>query len=144
MYCFLSDIFFGLVFLRWFRHCLFSFAFHVCCTKNLTHNSRFTICLHIPAICNARPQSSSSTANRPVFLGNLSHSVNVSDVEKIFADPITDDGTAPISVDRVDLKRGFCFVFLKDAGNQEEKDRAESYVSRINGMYVPTIGTTNG
>ena len=82
--------------------------------------------------------------NRPVFLGNLSHSVVVSDVEKIFTDPITDDGTAPISVDRVDLKRGFCFVFLKDAENQDEKDRTESYVSRINGMYVPTIVTTNG
>ena len=87
-----------------------------------------------------------SNANRPVFLGNLSHSVTVSDVEKIFSDPITDDGTAPISVDRVDLKRGFCFVFLKDAENQDEKDRTESYVSRINGMYVlvPTIVTTNG
>ena len=86
-----------------------------------------------------------STTNRPVFLGNLNHNVISSDVEKIFTEPITDDGAAPVPVDRVDLKRGFCFVFLKDAENQDEKDRAEAYVSRINGMYVPpTIVTTNG
>lgn len=85
-----------------------------------------------------------STTNRPVFLGNLNHNVISSDVEKIFSEPITDDGAAPVPVDRVDLKRGFCFVFLKDAENQDEKDRAEAYVSRINGMYVPTIVTTNG
>ena len=82
--------------------------------------------------------------HRPVFLGNLNHYVISSDVEKIFTEPITDDGAAPVPVDRVDLKRGFCFVFLKDAENQDEKDRAEAYVSRINGMYVPTIVTTNG
>ena len=95
-------------------------------------------------MCAGHPSPPSSNANRPVFLGNLSHSVVMSDVEKIFTDPITDDGTAPIPVDRVDLKRGFCFVFLKDAENQDEKDRTESYVSRINGMYVPTTVTTNG
>jgi arginine/serine-rich splicing factor 4/5/6 len=82
---------------------------------------------------------------RPVFLGNLNHSVQMSDVEKIFTHPITDDGAAPVAVERVDLKRGFCFVFLKDAENQEEKERAESYVARINGMYVVSaIITTNG
>ena len=33
-----------------------------------------------------------------------------SDVEKMFSEPITDDGAAPVPVDRVDLKRGFCDV----------------------------------
>ena len=36
-----------------------------------------------------------------------------------------------------DMKRGYCFVFLKDPENQSEKDRAEAYVSEISGMYVP-------
>lgn len=80
-----------------------------------------------------------SAAMRPVFLGNLNHNVISSDVEKMFSEPITDDGAAPVPVDRVDLKRGFCFVFLKDAENQDEKDRAEAYVSRINGMEVPNV-----
>ena len=45
----------------------------------------------------------------------------------------------PVAVERLDLKRGFCFVFLKDVATQEEKERAEAYVSQINGMYVPNI-----
>ena len=42
-------------------------------------------------MCAGHPSPPSSNANRPVFLGNLSHSVVMSDVEKIFTDPITDD-----------------------------------------------------
>jgi arginine/serine-rich splicing factor 4/5/6 len=34
------------------------------------------------------------------------------------------------------MKRGYCFVFLKDAANAMEKERIENYVSDINGMYV--------
>ena len=34
------------------------------------------------------------------------------------------------------MKRGYCFVFLKDPETQSEKDRAEAYVSEISGMYV--------
>jgi len=77
-----------------------------------------------------------SAALRPVFLGNLNHTAVVEDIEKIFTEPITGEGVPPVPVDRVDLKRGFCFVFLKDAESQEAKERAENYVSTINGMYV--------
>jgi len=35
-----------------------------------------------------------------------------------------------------DIKRGFCFVFFKDAPNMEEKRRTEDFVDEINGMYV--------
>ena len=77
-----------------------------------------------------------SAAMRPVFLGNLNHTALVEDIEKIFTEPIAGDNMPPVPVDRVDLKRGFCFVFLKDAESQDAKERAESYVSMINGMYV--------
>jgi hypothetical protein len=42
----------------------------------------------------------------------------------------------PIAVDRLDLKRGYCFVFLKDVANVAEKEQVERFVSDINGMYV--------
>eukprot|EP00562_Extubocellulus_spinifer_P004407 CAMPEP_0178526878 /NCGR_PEP_ID=MMETSP0696-20121128/30965_1 /TAXON_ID=265572 /ORGANISM="Extubocellulus spinifer, Strain CCMP396" /LENGTH=378 /DNA_ID=CAMNT_0020158417 /DNA_START=113 /DNA_END=1250 /DNA_ORIENTATION=+ len=82
-----------------------------------------------------------SAALRPVFLGNLNHTAVVEDIEKIFTEPITGEGVPPVPVDRVDLKRGFCFVFLKDAESQEAKERAENYVSTINGMEVPSVST---
>jgi arginine/serine-rich splicing factor 4/5/6 len=70
-----------------------------------------------------------STAMRPVFLGNLNNNFAAADVKDVFetADP-------PIPVDRVDLKRGYCFVFLKDAASEAGKQRAENFVSDINGM----------
>jgi len=34
------------------------------------------------------------------------------------------------------MKRGFCFVFLKDPPNIEEKRRCEDFIEEINGMYV--------
>ena len=40
----------------------------------------------------------------------------------------------PIPVDRLDQKRGYCFVFLKDAVVQEDKDNAEQFVEAISGM----------
>ena len=40
----------------------------------------------------------------------------------------------PIPVERVDLKRGYCFVFLQDVTSEEDKRRIESFVSIINGM----------
>jgi arginine/serine-rich splicing factor 4/5/6 len=70
-----------------------------------------------------------STAMRPVFLGNMNNNYTAENVKDIFenADP-------PIPVDRVDLKRGYCFVFLKDAATEGDKQRAENFVSDINGM----------
>jgi arginine/serine-rich splicing factor 4/5/6 len=40
----------------------------------------------------------------------------------------------PIPVDRIDVKRGYCFVFLQDAKSQEDKTRIEEFVNEINGM----------
>lgn len=44
------------------------------------------------------------------------------------------DPRRPIAVDRVDIKRGYCFVFLKDVTSQAEKERIENYVADIGGM----------
>lgn len=81
-----------------------------------------------------------SSALRPVFLGNLKPEYSPSKVEQIFTTPIVppDSKTAfkPILIDRVDIKRGFCFVFLKDAASQEEKELIEAFVAAIDGMYV--------
>ena len=35
-----------------------------------------------------------------------------------------------------DIKRGYAFVFLRDPKTIEEKNRIETYVGDINGMYV--------
>ena len=82
---------------------------------------------------------SNSLELRPVFLGNLKSNYISSDVTDIFTKPIAPPGTpegtyGPIPVDRVDLKRGYCFVFLKDAVSLAEKELAERFVSEINGM----------
>ena len=80
-----------------------------------------------------------SAALRPVFLGNLMPNFSAEQVTELFTRPIAPPGTAPgtfkpIPVDRVDMKRGYCFVFLKDAATQDDKERAERFVSEINGM----------
>lgn len=80
-----------------------------------------------------------SAAMRPVFLGNLKPNYTAESVEEIFSRPIsppsTEEGSfTPIPVDRVDTKRGYCFVFLKDAATQADKDMTERFVAVINGM----------
>jgi hypothetical protein len=80
-----------------------------------------------------------SAAIRPVFLGNLKPNYVSEEVEEIFTRPIAPPGTpegtyTPFPVDRVDLKRGYCFVFLKDAASQADKDMAERFVAGLNGM----------
>lgn len=82
---------------------------------------------------------SGSSALRPVFLGNLKPTYNADDIMAIFHNPIAPPGTEegkykPIPVDRLDQKRGYCFVFLKDALVQEDKDNAEAFVAAISGM----------
>jgi hypothetical protein len=82
---------------------------------------------------------SGSSAIRPVFLGNLKPTYHADDIMAIFHRPIVPPGTAPgkfkpIPVDRLDQKRGYCFVFLKDAIVQEDKDNAEQFVEAISGM----------
>lgn len=73
-----------------------------------------------------------SAAIRPIFLGNLMPSCTGEAVESMFESPPKEDLPA-LSVDRVDMKRGFCFVFLKDVTTQSQKDDAERFVTNING-----------
>ena len=80
-----------------------------------------------------------STAIRPVFLGNLKPNYAADDIMRIFEQPVVPPGTEegtykPIPVDRLDQKRGYCFVFLKDAIVQDDKDNAEKFVAAISGM----------
>lgn len=56
------------------------------------------------------------------------------DIEDLFVRPIR--GMDPLAVDRVDLKRGYAFVFFQEARNQADKELLERYVDDINGMYV--------
>jgi hypothetical protein len=80
-----------------------------------------------------------SAALRPVFLGNLSNTYTAEDVTAIFEGPQQPNKGetvpySPIPVDRIDLKRGYCFVFLKDAVTQQDKEQAELFVAALNGM----------
>jgi hypothetical protein len=80
-----------------------------------------------------------SAAIRPVFLGNLRGMFEAEQVTDIFTKPIVPPGTeegkfSPFSIDRVDVKRGYCFVFLNDAASQADKEEAETFVKAINGM----------
>mmetsp|Transcript_55817 Transcript_55817/g.62398 ORF Transcript_55817/g.62398 Transcript_55817/m.62398 type:complete len:104 (+) Transcript_55817:54-365(+) len=80
-----------------------------------------------------------SAAMRPVFLGNLKPNFSAEDILKIFHTPIAtpsanQDSFRPIPVDRLDQKRGYCFVFLKDAVDERDKDNAERFVAAISGM----------
>jgi arginine/serine-rich splicing factor 4/5/6 len=81
-----------------------------------------------------------SASLRPVFLGNLDANFRSEDVIAIFEKPVEPPNPSmrfsPIAVDRIDVKRGYCFVFLKDVSTQTEKEQAERFVQEINGMYV--------
>lgn len=71
---------------------------------------------------------------RPVFMGNLDYNCTVEDIEDLFLRPMR--GMNPVAIDRVDLKRGYAFVFFQDARSQTDKEALERYVDEINGMYV--------
>lgn len=78
---------------------------------------------------------------RGVFLGNLTLGFRSEEVMEIFTKPIVphdipESTYKPIAVDRVDMKRGYCFVFLKDVASMAEKEQVERFVSDMNGMYV--------
>jgi len=87
-----------------------------------------------------------SAAMRPIFLGNLKPNYQPDDVKAIFQTPILPPGKEegafqPIAVDRLDQKRGYCFVFLKDATTAADKDNAERFVAAISGMEVENVST---
>ena len=72
-----------------------------------------------------------------MFLGNLDYGTNVSDIRNIFERPLPGigDGMAPMEVEKVDLKRGFCFVYLKqNFKSLEERNAVYTYAERVNGM----------
>lgn len=80
-----------------------------------------------------------SAALRPIFLGNLTAGYKTDDIFAIFERPILppdadEDSFSTMPVDRIDQKRGYCFVFLKDATTQDFKEQAERFVRDINGM----------
>lgn len=79
-----------------------------------------------------------SAAMRPVFLGNLNSGYTPEEIMAVFEKPVQpkpDEITfEPMAVDRIDQKRGYCFVFLKDAMDQADKERAESFVAAVHGM----------
>jgi len=88
-----------------------------------------------------------SAAIRPAFLGNLKQSCTTNDIVSIFERPLVTlncpAGTVrPIAIDRIDMKRGYCFVFLKDATRESDKEQAERYVSDLNGMEVENVSNT--
>lgn len=80
-----------------------------------------------------------SAAMRPVFLGNLLANYSTDQVTELFERCYQIRGlprefSKSIAVDRIDVKRGYCFVFLKDAASQGEKETIEDFVVAINGM----------
>lgn len=83
---------------------------------------------------NTNTSSSNSIEQRPVFIGNLSTMCNIKDIEDIFERPILNGVHGPIEIERIDLKRGFGFVFLKNARSLDERDAVEKYVGDLNGM----------
>ena len=68
-------------------------------------------------------------------MGNLDYGCTVEDLEDVFVRPLR-GGMDPMPVDRVDLKRGYAFVFFQEARSQNDKERLERYVDDLNGMYV--------
>jgi hypothetical protein len=84
-----------------------------------------------------------SPAIRPIFMGNLMPDCTTEDVTRLFenpagilpsSSPVLERTYRPFPVDHVDLKRGFCFVFLKDATSQSLKNEIDAFVEVINGM----------
>lgn len=83
---------------------------------------------------------------RGIFLGNLTMGFRSEEVMDIFNKPIVprdlpESSYKPMPVDRVDIKRGYCFVFLKDVANMAEKLEVERFVSDINGMAVQNVSS---
>jgi len=77
-----------------------------------------------------------------MFLGNLDYGTNVSDIRNIFERPLPGigDGMDPMEVEKVDLKRGFCFVYLKqNFKSLEERNAVYTYAERVNGMHVDRV-----
>ncbi|GKY99798.1 hypothetical protein MPSEU_000933600 [Mayamaea pseudoterrestris] len=83
-----------------------------------------------------------SAALRPLFLGNLFMDYSPETVKETFELPFQPSANLTfesIPVDRIDNKRGFCFVYLKDAKSEADKERIEAYVKAIEGVKIPQV-----
>jgi hypothetical protein len=65
---------------------------------------------------------------RPVFLGNLHASYAPGDITRLF------ETKGSLRVDRIDVKRGYCFVFLQSVASAAEQERIQTWVETLNGM----------
>lgn len=86
---------------------------------------------------NYNTSSFGSEAMPPVFLGNLLSNYSADAVTALFEGPLQPSEKTnyfSIPVDRIDIKRGYCFVFLKDARSLADKENVEGFVMDINGM----------
>jgi hypothetical protein len=88
-----------------------------------------------------------SAAMPSLFLGNLYMDFSPEEIQAVFEQPFQPPPSSasdadspmtkqwePVPVDHVDVKRGYCFVFLKDAKSQADKERVEAYVKAIQGV----------
>jgi hypothetical protein len=80
-----------------------------------------------------------SAAIAPIFMGNLMPEYTTDHVTQLFENSPSlslslDREYRPFPVDHIDLKRGYCFVFLKDADSQSFMNDIEAFVKAINGM----------
>jgi hypothetical protein len=87
--------------------------------------------------------SGGSMALRPLFFGNLTSNYSTDQITQVFENPLSFESLRnhadaatflPIPVDRIDVKRGYCFVFLKDAESAADKERIEAFATAIHGM----------
>jgi hypothetical protein len=110
-------------------------------TTNNSNSNAMEMSTHEPPPPSDQQQNGTDSAMigsahlRPVFLGLLDYHTTVEDIEDLFLRP-TIRAMEAIPVDRVDLKRGYAFVFFREATSQADKERLERYVEEINGMYV--------
>merc|ERR1712232_305720 len=90
---------------------------------------------------NINADNNNSFEQRAVFFGNLSTACTIKDIEDVFERPILNDVGlhGPIEIDRIDLKRGFGFIFLKNARSLDGRDAVEKYVQDLNGMDVHNV-----
>ena len=72
-----------------------------------------------------------------LFFGNLDYGATVGSIRAIFEKPLSGvaDNMVNCEVEKVDLKRGFCFVYIKQNFKSiQERDAVYNYAQRLHGM----------
>jgi hypothetical protein len=97
-----------------------------------------------PAPAASSNNDSGPYALRPVFLGNLTPGFEPNAAIDLFERPIQPNNQefAPMPVERIDLKRGYCFVFLNDVATRAQLAQTEAFVALLHGMYVTLHNST--